>query len=285
MTPIKTSTIVPQWLLFSFILFGTFYARIRAFSLVVLDKSTFWSSSVYKKGLRKSSTRSLFPTRSPTVLSSPNGDIPQEVIALDPLVVYGPSGVGKGTLIGRFMQDNPWADEFFEFAVSHTTRNPREGEQNSVHYHFIQENDMKDLIEDGAFIESAQVYGNWYGTSWSALQHVQLSGKRCLLDIDKQGVQSIQKLIGTVFSDKNGLSYVLYPKFLFIAPPSFETLAERLAQRGSETPDSFERRLRNAKAEIEYGMHSRTFDYILVNDDVEQASKEFVKAVRELYGL
>ena len=101
---------------------------------------------------------------------------------LDPLIVCGPSGVGKGTIIERFMKD--YSDKF-AFTVSHTTRSPRTGEVNGVHYHFSTHDDMKEAIAQGKFLEHAEVHGNIYGTSWDSLEQQQ-HPKRSLLDVDVQ---------------------------------------------------------------------------------------------------
>jgi guanylate kinase len=107
-----------------------------------------------------------------------------------PVVICGPSGVGKGTLIGKLMKDFP---DSFGFSVSHTTRRPREKEQDGVHYHFTQRHTMEKEISERKFLESADVHGNLYGTSWAAVDAVTNSGKTCILDIDVQGAQSVRK--------------------------------------------------------------------------------------------
>jgi guanylate kinase len=115
------------------------------------------------------------------------------MLRLDPLIVCGPSGVGKGTIIHKYMTERGGSEKF-QFTISHTTRQAREGEVDGVHYHFVTTEMMRDLLRDGSFVESAQVHGNYYGTSWSALRAVQRTGKRSLLDIDVQGVQRIKKI-------------------------------------------------------------------------------------------
>jgi guanylate kinase len=143
-------------------------------------------------------------------------------MVLDPLVVCGPSGVGKvsqqgeeknayhvtalvlilahfhsfhmqGTIIDKYMEEYG-GKEKFGFTVSHTTRLPRPGEENGVHYHFSTLETMRREINDGRFLEHAEVHGNLYGTSWTSMKHVQLYGKRCLLDIDVQGVRRLKGL-------------------------------------------------------------------------------------------
>ena len=226
---------------------------------------------------------------------------------MQPLVICGPSGVGKGTIISRFMEDNnskPSTDASFPnfvFSVSHTTRQPRAGEVDGVHYHFCNKEFMLDKIEEGGFfIEHAHVHGNIYGTSFQSIFDASSSNenKQCLLDIDVEGVRSIKKFQDSQqqqLKDKSQLHLQhhttalqqvlpeLQAKFIFIAPPSIDTLRERLMGRGSETPESLQRRFQNAKAEIDYGTMPGNFDAIIVNDDLERACQEFYETVRKIY--
>uniref|UniRef100_A0A7N0TRA4 Guanylate kinase 1 n=1 Tax=Kalanchoe fedtschenkoi TaxID=63787 RepID=A0A7N0TRA4_KALFE len=172
---------------------------------------------------------------------------------LKPVVISGPSGVGKGTLISKLMDDFPTK---FGFSVSHTTRAPRQNEQNGVHYHFSVRSDMEKDIKDGKFLEYALVHDNLYGTSVEAVEVVADAGKRCILDIDVQGARQVR-------------ASPLGAKFIFIRPPSFAELENRLRARGTETEEQVQKRLRNAKAEIEQGLSSGIFDHILENDDLE----------------
>ncbi|KAL7529973.1 hypothetical protein ACHAWF_003179 [Thalassiosira exigua] len=229
---------------------------------------------------------------------------------LKPLVVCGPSGVGKGTIISKFMEGKKYAEKF-GFNVSHTTRAPRPGEIDGVHYHFVSREFMLEKIESGSFfIEHAEVHGNIYGTSWTSIFDVSNEiesnnyDRQCLLDIDVKGVQSIKdfqcqqqypkrelvmKNNGSypqhLSASENGLLPVLDAKFIFIAPPSIEVLRKRLVDRGTETPATLERRYLNAKAELEYGMKPGNFDAIVVNDDLDQALNQFVDAVDSMYAL
>ncbi|KAI7758021.1 hypothetical protein M8C21_028261 [Ambrosia artemisiifolia] len=170
-----------------------------------------------------------------------------------PLVISGPSGVGKGTLINMLMKEFP---SMFGFSVSHTTRAPREKEQNGVHYHFSERNVMEEDIRSGKFLEYAAVHGNLYGTSIEAVDVVADAGKRCILDIDVQGARSVR-------------ASSLEATFIFVCPPSFEELEKRLRARGTETEEQIQKRLRNAKAELEQGSSPGLFDHILVNNDLE----------------
>ena len=193
-------------------------------------------------------------------------------MVLDPLVVCGPSGVGKGTIIHKFMEEMG-GKHHFGFTVSHTTRSPRPGEIHGVHYHFCSKERMQRDIANGLFLEHAEVHGNYYGTSWNSLQQVQLTGKRCLLDIDVQGVKNLKACEAPT----------LKPKYLFIAPPSLECLQTRLAKRGTESAESLARRTANAREEMEYGRIAGAFDRTIVNDDLEQACRDFAAAINSMY--
>ncbi|KAI7725744.1 hypothetical protein M8C21_024783, partial [Ambrosia artemisiifolia] len=193
-----------------------------------------------------------------------------------PIVISGPSGVGKGTLINMLMEEFP---AMFGFSVSHTTRAPREKEQNGVHYHFTNRDVMEEEIKAGKFLEFASVHGNLYGTSIEAVDVVADAGKsefdvesqmRCILDIDVQGARSVR-------------ASSLEAIFIFICPPSFEELEKRLRARGTETEELIQKRLNNAKAELELGTSSGLFDHILVNDDLD-ACYERLKKILGLDG-
>ncbi|XP_024372272.1 uncharacterized protein [Physcomitrium patens] len=177
-----------------------------------------------------------------------------------PVVICGPSGVGKGTLIGKLMKDFP---EKFGFSVSHTTRNPRLKEIDGVHYHFASRPVMTQEITEGKFLESAEVHGNLYGTSWAAVEAVADAGKICILDIDVQGAQAVKKS-------------ALKAKYIFIKPPApeEEELERRLRGRGTESEEQIQKRLRGAKQELERAKDPSLFDYILVNANLDHAYVE-----------
>jgi guanylate kinase len=132
--------------------------------------------------------------------------------------VCGPSGVGKSTLISRLRQEFP---DDFGFSVSHTTRAPRAGEENGVHYWFTTRPEMEAEVAAGKFLESASVHGNMYGTSFEAVERVSAAGRVCILDIDVQGVASCR-------AAKFGVD-----KYIFIAPPTVADLESRLRGRGA----------------------------------------------------
>ena len=143
----------------------------------------------------------------------------------------------------------------FELSVSSTTRKPRIGEINGYHYNFREFQDMDNDIKEGKFIEYAKVHGNLYGTSFDAVKKIIDHQKYPILEIDYQGVMNVIK--------KN-----MNPLTLFIMPPSFEILEQRLRSRKTETEESIIERLKNAKKEIEFGNTSKSVDDILINDDL-----------------
>jgi len=158
----------------------------------------------------------------------------------------------------------------FGFSVSHTTRKPREGEIDGVHYNFTTVEEMKKEIDGGKFIEYANVHGNYYGTSVTAVSSVQSKGQICILDIDVQGVQNVKKSS-------------LNPYYIFIAPPSMEILEARLRGRGTDNEESIKKRLENARDELEYGQEERNFDKYLVNCDLNKAAAELCATVKVWY--
>jgi guanylate kinase len=127
------------------------------------------------------------------------------------LVISGPSGVGKSTLLDKLFKKYPKA---FGFSCSHTTRKPRPGEVDHVNYHFCTRPEFDKLVAEKAFIEHAEFSGNCYGTSKMAVEHVQKQGKVCVLDVELNGIKSIKKL-------------AIPAKFIFISPPSVQDLEKR----------------------------------------------------------
>ncbi|KAG0669493.1 guanylate kinase [Maudiozyma exigua] len=174
------------------------------------------------------------------------------------IVLSGPSGTGKSTLLKKLFAEFP---NKFGFSVSSTTRNPREGEKNGVDYNFVTVDGFKKMINDDKFIEWAQFSGNYYGTTVDSVKQVMDSGKICILDIDMQGVKSVKAKPD------------LKARYLFIAPPSVDHLRQRLQGRGTETEESLSKRLGAATAELEYAK-TGAHDQIIVNDDLEKAYKE-----------
>lgn len=173
-----------------------------------------------------------------------------------PMVMCGPSGSGKSTLLQKLMAEYP---DSFAFCVSHTTRKPRPGEKDGVHYHYTDMDTMKKDVDDKKFIEHATFGGNMYGTSKAAINAVLSEGKVAILDIETQGVRQVKQ------------SGEYKPHFIFIKPPSIDSLRERLENRKTETPESLKLRLDHAQAEIDYGVAKGNFDVIIVNDQLDKA--------------
>ena len=173
----------------------------------------------------------------------------------------GPSGVGKGTLISMLLEE--FGDKV-GFSVSHTTRAPREGEVDGVHYHFSTVEKMEEMIAAGEFVEYARVHGNIYGTSKASVEAVAKEGKVCVLDIDVQGAKSVSEAAIDAY-------------FMFILPPNLEELERRLRGRGTESEKAIQKRLFNASSELGQ-THLPFWDAKIVNEDKEQT----YKAVRQL---
>lgn len=176
-----------------------------------------------------------------------------------PIVVSGPSGSGKSTLLKRLFDAYP---DRFGFSVSHTTRQPRNGEQDGVDYNFVTKDDFKKLVDENGFIEHAQFGSNLYGTSVQAVKNVAEKGRTCILDIEMEGVKQVKK------TDLNA-------RFLFLQPPSVEILEKRLRGRGTDKEEAILERLKQADKEIEYSKTPGVHDQIIVNDDLEKAWTEF----------
>lgn len=169
-------------------------------------------------------------------------------------IISAPSGAGKSSLVSALVKD--WPD--IEVSVSHTTRAMRPGEQNGVNYHFVDESTFVEMIDRGLFLEHAQVFDNRYGTSRQSIQEQLLKGKDVILEIDWQGARQIRQLVSEC-------------KSIYILPPSVAALRERLQKRGQDDAKLIERRMRDAVSEMS---HYSEFDYIVINDDFEQAKND-----------
>lgn len=180
------------------------------------------------------------------------------------IIISAPSGCGKSTIIGDIM-DRGELD--LQFSVSATNRKPRPGEVDGVSYHFLSDEEFKDLIANGAFVEYEQVYpGRYYGTLRSEIQNRVDAGHNVILDIDVNGGMNVRRQFGD-----EALS-------IFIAPPSVDELRRRLVQRGSESPEAIEERV--GRAEYELGFRDR-FDHVVVNDDLPRAIGEIEKLMAD----
>lgn len=176
------------------------------------------------------------------------------------LLISGPSGCGKSSICERLREDPRVV-----FSVSATTRDPRSGEENGREYEFLSKEEFRQRIQAGAFIEHAEVYGNMYGTLRDPMRAAIERGLVYLVEIDVQGALQLKAL------DEPGV-------YVFVAPPDFETLRQRLTSRGTESPEALERRLR--KAEDEYRERVK-YDHVVINDDLDEAVAE----VRRIAGL
>ena len=169
-------------------------------------------------------------------------------------IISGPSGVGKSTVLKELFQDR---DDLY-FSVSATTRPPRPGEINGVHYHFTDVDEFRKMISEDAFLEYAEYVGNFYGTPKKFVNEAMEQGKDVLLDIEIQGAMQVcAKRPETVR--------------IFIAPPSWKELERRLTARGTDSPEKVQKRLLRAQVELEM---ARDYDYFVVNDTVENAVNE-----------
>lgn len=175
-------------------------------------------------------------------------------------VISAASGTGKTTLVSRLVQQHPNV----RVSVSHTTRPPRAGEVNGQHYHFVSEEEFVRLAGEGAFLEHAQVFGNYYGTSYESVQSMCEQGYDVILEIDVQGAAQVRRALPEAVG-------------IFILPPSLAVLAERLRGRGTDSAEVIERRLGLAAEEIQEAL---SFDYAVINHDLDQAEAELLAIVR-----
>jgi len=168
--------------------------------------------------------------------------------------ISAPSGAGKTTLLKTLIKKT----DHLKVSVSHTTRQPRSGEKNGVHYHFVTEDEFLHLLKTNVFLEHAQVFDHHYGTSRAGLIEQLKAGIDVILEIDWQGVQQIRQLMPETIS-------------IFILPPSRKALEKRLRKRAKDSKAVIAQRLHGAALEIS---HYAEFDYLVVNDNFSQAVKE-----------
>jgi guanylate kinase len=175
-------------------------------------------------------------------------------------IVCAPSGAGKTTLVAELLK----ADPGIRLSVSYTTRNPRAGEVNGREYHFIDPRKFQEMAAAGAFLESAQVHGNHYGTSQPWINEQRAAGADILLEIDWQGAAQVRRIMPDAIG-------------IFILPPSFEALMSRLNTRAQDPPDVISRRIAAAREEIS---HVSEFNYVIINDKFDEAVLDLVSIVR-----
>ncbi|MEZ8825330.1 guanylate kinase [Vibrio amylolyticus] len=177
-------------------------------------------------------------------------------------IVSAPSGAGKSSLISAMLETNP--TYAMKVSVSHTTRGMRPGEQDGVHYHFVQKEHFEELISKTEFLEYAEVFGNYYGTSRVWIEENLEKGIDVFLDIDWQGARQIRQQMPLARS-------------VFILPPSNGELERRLNARGQDSDAVIAKRMAEAKAEIS---HYDEYDYVIINDDFDAALMDFKAIIR-----
>ncbi|MDD2887485.1 MAG: guanylate kinase [Aliarcobacter sp.] len=173
------------------------------------------------------------------------------------LILSGPSGCGKSTLLKEVYKD---IDDYY-FSISTTTRAPRVGETNGVDYFFVTKEEFEKDIENGDFLEYAKVHDNYYGTSLKPINKALSEGKLVIFDIDVQGHEIVRNKLNSIVTS------------VFITTPSLEVLETRLNSRNTDSLEIIEKRIKNAKGEVEY---FQDYDYLIINDDLQTAAKQLV---------
>jgi len=167
------------------------------------------------------------------------------------IVISGPSGAGKGTICKAYLQRHPET----MLSISATTRSPRPGEIDGVNYFFKTKEEFEKIIEEGGFLEYAEVYGHYYGTPKAFVRENLMAGKDVILEIDIQGALQVKERF------EEGV-------FIFIVPPSMKELKERIVKRGTEDPETIFRRFKSAYQELNF---ITRYNYVVINDAVEKA--------------
>ena len=175
-------------------------------------------------------------------------------------IICAPSGAGKTSLVAELLR----RDRAARLSVSHTTRAPRPGEQDGRDYHYVSRPTFEAMIGRGEFLESAEVHGNWYGTSQGWIDEQRARDVDIVLEIDWQGAQQVRKLVADAIG-------------IFILPPSLAALRRRLNDRAQDSTAVIERRLQAARGEI---AHLAEFDYVIINNNFDDAVEDLVSIVR-----
>ncbi len=175
-------------------------------------------------------------------------------------IIAAPSGAGKSSLVNAVLADDPR----LVLSISYTTRPARAGEVNGREYHFVDRATFQRMLEAGEFLESAEVHGNLYATSQQQIADVRASDRDIVLEIDWQGAQQVRR----IFPDAVGI---------FILPPSRPELERRLRARGQDAEHAIQRRLAAAAEEMS---HAAEFDFVIINNDFEEARRDLVAVVR-----
>lgn len=173
------------------------------------------------------------------------------------LILSGPSGCGKSTLLKEVYKDI----EDYYFSISTTTRTPRVGETNGVDYFFVTKEEFEEDIKNGDFLEYAKVHDNYYGTSLKPINKALEEGKLVIFDIDVQGHEIVRNKLNSIVTS------------VFITTPSLKVLETRLNSRNTDSIEIIEKRIKNAKGEVEY---FQDYDYLIINDDLQTAAKQLV---------
>ncbi|MDZ4200573.1 MAG: guanylate kinase [Gallionella sp.] len=174
-------------------------------------------------------------------------------------IISAPSGAGKTSLVQALLNINTHID----LSISYTTRNPRPGEQDGRSYHFVSREVFAEMASRGEFLESAEVYGNLYGTSQSWINQENAKGRDVLLEIDWQGAAQVRRLFPECIS-------------IFILPPSLEALEQRLVGRGKDNDEVIARRMAAVREDV---AHVAEFDYVIINDNLNEALRELNSVV------
>ncbi|MBL8524963.1 MAG: guanylate kinase [Betaproteobacteria bacterium] len=177
-------------------------------------------------------------------------------------VIVAPSGAGKSTLVNALLEREP----DIGLSISYTTRQPRPGEVSGREYFFVDRTEFQAMIDRGEFLEHAEVYGNWYGTSKHWIEKTRATGSDVLLEIDWQGARAVK----AIFPDMT---------FIYILPPSIEVLRKRLVKRGKDSKEVIERRLAEANEDLK---HVPEADYVIINEDFSVALLDLQSVVRAL---